>query len=151
MTPWAWLIRKKKKEKKKKPSAGQSDQLHPSIWRLHGELLTLLLFLADLMRLDKPVGAWGAGISCSGSGIIPISLQSDAPNPTGQVHRGAGCPPPAPHCPYRDDSTDDDSKCFSRQKWSFECQMLKTWGPVMKTFSSSQPVKVTSDGEKLKV
>lgn len=45
------------------------------------------------MRLDKPVGAWGAGISCSGSGIIPISLQSDAPNPTGQVHHGAGCPP----------------------------------------------------------
>lgn len=41
----------------------------------------------DLVRQDKPVSAWGAGISCLGSGIIPISLQNDASNPTRQVRR----------------------------------------------------------------
>lgn len=93
-----YLINKKKKSwvrvKGKQPAASIS------CWRTS----RFASVPSDLMRLDKPVGAWGAGISCSGSGIIPISLQSDAPNPTSQVHHGGGCPQ---HCRRNKQHSDD--------------------------------------------
>lgn len=37
------------------------------------KIFLIFLVSLELMRLDKPAGAWGARISCPRSGIIPIS------------------------------------------------------------------------------
>lgn len=77
-----------KKSKRLFLGEGQNGHLHP--FRA-GEPYSALV-LGYLMRLDKLVGACRARISCLGSGIIPISLQNDAANPTNQVDHECRCP-----------------------------------------------------------
>ncbi len=111
--------------KRKKLSEGHSNQLHPSP---AGELLTLLLFPLTPCGWIKAAGAWGAEISRSGSGIIPISLQNDAPNPTGQVQHGGGCPRQRQRNRQQDGGALRALKWYSDQKWGFESQTLQTRG-----------------------
>lgn len=135
MTPSAWLI-----WKKKKPSEGQSDQLHLSIY------LSSVCMANFSLCFCSSLTSWGwinppvreePGSAARDQGSSPSLYRVTHPIPPARFTTVLGAPP-ALRRQYRDDSPDDDSKWFSRQKWSFECQMLKTRGPPIKTFSGSQ-------------
>lgn len=130
MTSSAWLIKKKEEEE----GGWGSEQAAASI-RQHRRTSHFASVLGDLMMLDKPVGAWGAGISCSGSGIIPISLQNDASNPTGRVHHGGGCPQRSQREQH---SYDLEALTWrSSWKWSFwpsKTQNLGAWKAAVDSF-----------------
>lgn len=112
---WVPLPDYQQKINKSQAVRGSRKQPAGSISPLHSASV-----LGDLMRLDKPVAAWGAGISCLGSGIIHISLQNDAPNPTSHVHHEGRCPQHS-ECikPFSDDV--GDLTWYSTQKRYLIC------------------------------
>lgn len=75
------------------------------------------------------------GSAARDQGSSPSLYRVTHPIPPARFTTVLGAPP-ALRRQCRDDSPDDDSKWFSGQKWSFECQMLKTRGPVVKLLAA---------------